>query len=429
MWRLVKLLRIKQRKELFKGLSALFSLQFVNMILPLLTLPYLARVLGVESLGVLAFFQAIAAYIIIVVEFGVEFSGTRAISKNIDNNEYVSKQFWGVFYLKFCISFIALFLLLLAQFYIPILAENFEVMIFAFLMGSCQAFGLNWFYQAINKVVKISYLEITSRLIAVISIFLLIDNENDVWLVFAIYAVCNMFFHLLSYFIAFTHVKFKAPSLNVISSVIKNSSSMFIFKGAASLYTIANTVLIGLLCPIQYAGYYAYADKIIKALRGFINPINRIVFAKINSVINKDIARTGSIFRVSTMVTLLLAIFTALIVFLFSEDIVYLLLGEQFNEVIYILQLMAVLLPIVALSNSLGICWMLPNGLDWPLIRIVCIAAIFNIVIALFFIPKSYHIGATYSLLVTEVLILSLIFMYLHLTGNNPFSKKIRARH
>jgi len=233
--------------------------------------------------------------------------------------------------------------------------------------------------------------------------------------------------NICTYYIALKDTSFQFPSQPVLKKIIKEGGGLFLFKGAASFYTMSNTIIIGFLCPIQYAGYYSAADKIIKALRGLVNPINRVLFPRLSSLVRGGPHEAIKVLQVNMVLTVTLSFIMGGAIFVSSPFVVKLVLGGGFEEVVPVLRVLALLLPIVAISSSLGIQWMVPLGLEWPMNRVIILAGLLNLGVSLAVVPFFLHMGSAWSVLLTEVFIALSLFLYLTCKKLIPARSNLQA--
>jgi len=167
------------RKRLTENFLSLSILRALNYLLPLITLPYLVRVLGPEKFGLIAFAQAFIGYFIILTDYGFNLSATREISIHRDEKEKVSKIFNSVMAVKFLLGMLSFIILALILTFIPKFGNDWLVYIFAFGMVLGNILFPVWFFQGMEKMKYITILNIVAKGIFTVCIFIFIRKMAD----------------------------------------------------------------------------------------------------------------------------------------------------------------------------------------------------------------------------------------------------------
>ena len=149
------------------------------MVLPLITLPYLVRVLGVEVFGLVNFALSIIMYFNILVSFGFELSATREISIHRDNNHKVQEIFWSVMFIKTALLFISFFVLSILLFYIDTLSEYKTLYYTTFGIVVGNVLFPSWFFQGMERMKYITLVNVISSIIFTVLIFVLVRDRTD----------------------------------------------------------------------------------------------------------------------------------------------------------------------------------------------------------------------------------------------------------
>jgi polysaccharide transporter, PST family len=410
--------------NILKNVIPLYGVQIVNTVFPLITVPYLTNVLGAESWGTFAFFQAISVYVLLVVEFGFDFSGTREVARHQAVKKKYSEIFWNVLVAKLFLILISLIILYCIHGFIPLFSKHPFFLWSCYLFGIGQGLNLIWFFQGLEKMKLVASLDVTTKIFMLIGIFVFIKSPEDAWKILALYFFSSFISNFFAYVIAFKDVEFCKPTLDSFKNIFIIGWGMFVFKSSTTLYAVSNTIILGLLCPMEFVGYYAISDRIIKVLRGIIHPLNRAFFPRLSILVKEDLNKALLGVRLSLLLTCGISIILAVGVYFFAPIIVNSLLGGSFSEAITVLKIMAILLPVVSLSSGLGLNWMVPLGQDWAFNKIIMFAGLLNICLAFLLIPKYFHVGATISLVIVELFITAYVFLYLYVKKINPILQK-----
>ncbi len=404
------------RKLLADNIVSLYVLQGLNYIVPLAVLPYLVRVLGMSSYGLIAVAQSFAQYFTVLTDYGFNFSATRSIAQSRNDSESVSRQFCAVFIIKFALMCLGAVVLLLVVHFVTRFHSDSSFFQVAYLAVIGNVLFPVWFYQGIEKMRYISIVSGICKLLTAACLFLFIRHPQDALLALFIQSAGLLVAGIAGLTIAFAHfhLHLLMPSVQDLKSAIIEGWHLFVSTAAISLYTNTNVFLVGLLGGNIEAGYFAAADKLIRAMQGVISPITQAVFPHVSSLANQSKERAlafvkktllwmGGITIVPSVMLLALAPWVALICF-----------GKDGVASAPVIRWIALLPFIIAISNVLGIQTMIPFGLDRQFSRILIGAGLVNVAIAVPLIRLFGARGAGAAVLCTETLITLTMFLVLH---------------
>ncbi len=412
------------KKRILSNFFSLSVLQGANYLLPLITLPYLVRVLGPEKFGLIAFAQAFIQYFVILTDYGFNLSAAREISIHRDNKQKVSEIFCSVLFIKFVLMALSLILLCAIVFSFEKLTNEWQIYFSAFGIVIGQVLFPVWFFQGMERMKFIAFLNIASKLFFTISIFVIVKNTSDYAYVPLLNSLGFVITGLVSILLVFKHFRVtpKIPSFAEIKWELKNGWHIFISTIAINLYTTSNTIILGLFTNNTIVGYYAAGAKIIKAVQNLLVPVSQSIYPHISKLADQS-QKLALAFIKKVAKLIGLATFTlSLALLLLAPFISRVVLGSQFTESVRVIRLLSFLPFIVALSNIFGIQTMLNFGLKKTFTKILTSSAVVNIVLALILAPSLHHIGISLSVLITEVFVTSCMFVSLQRNGLKLFT-------
>ncbi|MCX7697956.1 MAG: flippase [Candidatus Goldbacteria bacterium] len=403
-------------KNIIENFFSLFSLQIFNYILPLITFPYLVRILGPDKFGLISFAQAFATYFILITDYGFNFSAVRDIAINRENKEKVSIIVFSVYSVKFILFFLSFIIYLIVVYNISKFYKDINIYLFSFLTVLGNVLLPVWFFQGIEKMKYITISNILIKFLFVILIFLLIKKENDYIYVPLIYSLCNILVGLIGIF--FILCKFKIsiilPNLNEIINQIKNGWNIFLSTIGISFYTNSNTFILGLFTDNIIVGYYSAAEKIVRAIQALVYPIAQALYPYL-SKLAIDNRKNALIFlkKVGTII-IFSTFFISFFLFIFSKEIIILLLGKKYISSIIVIKILAFLPFIVSVATVFANLFLLSFGYSkqWSnIILSASILSIFGAIVFVFFL-KLNMIGIAINVLITEMIILLLSYFF-----------------
>lgn len=396
-------------KRLISNFLSLSSVQIANYILPLITVPYLVRVLGPEKFGLIAFSQAFISYFSLLTDYGFNLSATREVSIYRDNTEKISDIFFSVMFIKTLIMSISFISLCIIVFTIAKFSEEWLL----YLITFGQVFGAvlfpAWFLRGIERMKEIAVLNLITKAIFTVAIFIFIRSRSDYLILPLINAVSSLIAGVLGLWIILHKIAIplKPPSLNEIRHQLRDGWHVFVSTVAISLYTTSNTFILGIFTNNTIVGYYSAGEKIIRAALNLLGPLSQTIYPHISKLASES--REAALNFLRNLIKLVGGItFVLSVSILFLSSLISnIILGYQYKESIPVIRILSFLPFIVGLSNIFGIQIMLNFGMKRLFTRILVIASMINIILAIVLVKPFQHIGISISFLVTEIFITS----------------------
>ena len=404
------------RKRLAENFLSLSGLQAVNYLLPLITLPYLVRVLGPEKFGLIVFAQSFIEYFIILTDYGFNLSATREISIHRNNKEKVCEIFSSVMTVKFLLGTLSFIILALILIFIPKFRNDQLIYLFTFGMVLGNILFPVWFFQGMERMKYITILNIIAKGIFTVCIFIFIRKMADYLYVPLINSTGFLVAGGLSLRIVSKDfgIKFMLPSFKAIKHQLKEGWHIFISTVAISLYTTSNTFILGLFTNNTIVGYYAAAEKIIKAVQGLLSPISQTVYPHISKLASESKEKALNFIRKLVKIVGGISFVISFLIFIFADFVVNILLCPQYQQSIIVLRILAFLPFIIGLATVYATLFLLGFGYIKTWSRIIIGSSVLDIVFVLIFVgifPLA-HIGVSISWVLTEICVLLLSYLY-----------------
>lgn len=409
--------------SLNKNIFYLAILQGSYFILPLLTFPYLVRVLGPYSFGLLGFCQATMQYLVMVTDYGFNWSATQDVSKSKNDKEKLTTIFWNVFFSKIILALSAIVIFFGITFFIKELYYAQVVLISFIPMVLGNILYPVWFFQGLEKMKWITLCSLSARLLLIPLTFLLVKNPQDIWLAALIQGGVNFIAGLIGFAIIINNNwigKLVFDYDGIIYS-LKSGWHIFISTAAISLYTTTTVVVLGFICGPVSVGYFNAANTIRNAAQSLMNPIYQAVYPRINSLFEENYAKSMNLLKKSFKGVLFISFSGSLLLCILSPIIIRYGVGDKYTESISILRILAFLPFIISLSNFFGIQTMLTHGYKRQFSKILLICGVMHVIIIapLIFFAGAY--GAAMTVLITEIVVASLMYLFLKRKKINLF--------
>ena len=350
---------VNELKRLKSNFLALSFLQATNYLLPLITLPYLIQVLGIEYFGLLAFATAVIAYFSILTDYGFNLTATKEISLHREDKNKIIEIYSSVMTIKFILLIMSFLILCTLVFTFQRLAEHWEIYLLSFGSVLGQVLFPIWVFQGMEKMKYITYLNIVSKLIFTIAIFVFVQQQSDVYLVALFFSLGSIIAGILSLYLIRKefNIKFQLQKQETLRFYLIDGWHVFLSRFYVSLYTTTNILLLGLFTNNLAVGYYAVIEKIVLAIGGIFQPLNQSIYPYLVKK-QKECFNTFVLFlkKIST-IFLLASSFFILLAEYFVDELVLLIHGEHNLHLSFLLSIFLLrifVLPFGALlSNSL----------------------------------------------------------------------------
>jgi PST family polysaccharide transporter len=410
---------------LFSNFFSLTLLQAVNYILPLITLPYLVRVIGVENFGLLAFSVAVIGYFQIVTDYGFNLSATKEISIHRENKDKINEIFSSVMTIKIILGLLGFVMMSILVFSFKKFSTNWGIYLLTYGTVLGQVLFPVWFFQGMEKMKHVTILNILAKSIFTITIFLFIKKANDFYFVPILTSSGFLIVGIISLIIIKKrfHVNFILQPTEKFIFYLKDGWHIFVSIFATSLYTMSTVMLIGLFTNNIIVGYYSAAEKLINAIKGLISPVSQTLFPYISrkAHISKQIA-LRTIRKITTITGTLMFVISVLLL-LFSKSIISIVLGPEYMNSLIVFRIFSIVPFLVSLDTMFGTLTMLVFNRNRQYSRIIISAGIINIILSCILIPLFQHIGAAISVLVVELFITLNVFGYVQYNDLKIFEK------
>lgn len=400
-------------KSVIKNILALVGVQGANYIIPLITLPYLVRILGPVGYGGLNFSLALIQYFTLLADYGFNLSVTKQISVMRDNKEKISELFWNAMFCKLALATLGFVVLLLLVVVFPKIREYSTILICAYTVVVGNVLFPIWLFQGMEKMGMIAIANISAKLMAVPLIFILIKSPSDTWLAGLITGITTIIAGIISLIAIkrFNWINWHKPTWSGLKKELCLGWHVFLSSAAISLYTVSTTVILGIIIGPIAVGYYTAADKIRLAVQGLINPVSQAVYPRINAEMAKNKTIAFAMIRKLLLIQGGGTFVLSLCLFLFAEPIILLAYNENYIYSVVVLKWLAWLPFVIGLSNVFGIQTLLVLGLNKIFSRILIVSGVFSLMLVFPLGAFFAQNGAAITTFITEVIVTVLMLM------------------
>jgi PST family polysaccharide transporter len=418
---------LNPRKFLHNGfvhnVIALYGVQAATYALPLLTFPYLARVLGPSGWGVVVYAQAIGAVIASVVEYGFDISASRETSRQRNEPERLSALISGVLGAKVLLAVLCIGGALFSRPFTYHVAPSLTLFWASTIWGVCQGINMLWFFQGLERMRLASALEIGGKVLATLSIFMLVHKPDDGWKVMAAQCVGCVVAHGVTVVLAYREVGFQWPTPSSVWNALRLGGGMFLFRAVQGLSGSINGLILGSVAQVAALGEYAGAERITRVFQQGMWPVNQALYPKLTHQIQNDPNRAIKTVRLSLLLLGGLGLGFGLALFLGAPLLVHVVLGSAFKNSVPVLRVFSLWIPLIALCTVMIFQLLLPNHLDNQFNFVNVTAALLGIISTLLLAHRYKALGVAWSAVAVQLYTLVAFSLVAWRAGLNPFAR------
>lgn len=374
--------------------------QMLTLIVPLITTPYVSRVLGAKGVGIFSYTNSVVQYFILFGCIGLNLYGQREIAYVQHERERRDKVFWELVSLRITTVSISL----LIYFLIIVVYGTYT---YIFLIMSLDILAsmmdISWFFQGIEDFKKIVTRNFAVKITGVLLIFNFVKSSDDLYL----YVICQSMTLLLGNLSMWVYVpklikKIELRELN-IRKHIKPTMILFLPQIATSVYTVLDKTMIGLFTGIEEVAYYEQGQKIIKIAMALVTSLGTVMMPRIANLFKRNqLEQVKQQLSNSFDFVFFLAFPMMFGLMAISCNLVPWFFGAGYDKVIPNMVIISPVLVIIALSNIMGTQYLLPIGRQNEYTLSVVVGCFVNFFMNLFLIPRFHSIGAAIATVVAE---------------------------
>lgn len=389
----------KDGKIVFENIGYLTLLQIAGYIFPLITLPYLARVIGAEGFGKIAFASAIMVWVQTISDWGFNFTATRDVAQNKKDKDKTSHIFSNVLWARCLLAVVAGLLLLCAIAAIPYFRENAAIIIITFFQVPSLILFPDWFFQAIEKMKYTTYFSLLVKLLFTIAVFVFIQEKDDYifqpLLITLGYLFCGIgaLFLILKKW-GYTLYK---PQWDDIFNTIKGSYDVFINNIMPNFYNSFSVLLLGFWGGSTANGFYDGGSKFPTIFYNFQSVLSRAFFPFLSRKPDKQ--------SLYSKLNIGISVIGSTILIVLAPFVVNALLGSEFKNSVVVMQILSVSLVFLAMSNSYGTNYLIIHHKEKPLRNLTFVSSLIGMCISIPLVYNFSYIGASITVLICRALL------------------------
>ena len=383
------------------------SYQILTIILPIITVPYVTRIFTSEDLGSYGFYYSIVSYFSLFAMLGIGIYGTKQIAAARD----VSSTFWNIYAIQLIASLLALFVYVITLVSIPKMSGMVPIILGIVLLT--KMIDISWLFTGKEDFKKITLRNTMVKVAGVISIFTFIKSSEDLYL----YIFLIVIFDFLGQFVMWIPAKkfIKRPSFDtkIIKKNLHPIVLLFLPQVAISLYVVLDRTLLGLLGSYSDVGIYEQGQKLTSILLTVVSSLGAVMLPRVANLLSerKEIEAQNMV-RFSFILYNLIIFPMIFGLIAINEVFIKIFLGENFQDVKYVLYIIVFNIMFIGWTNILGYQVLVVRNKNKEFMLSTTIPAFVSVAVNIAVIPFFGYIGASITSVVVETLVFAIQWYY-----------------
>ena len=372
----------KEGRTVFANFGYLSLLQVAGYVFPLISMPYLARVIGADGFGKIAFASAIVVWIQTISDWGFNLTATRDVAQNRDNKELVSRIFSNVLWARSVLTLLSGIILLLVVLLVPYLRENADIIFVTFLLVPGYILFPEWFFQAIEKMKYTTFFNLFLKLVFTVAVFVFIHKREDYLMQPLLTTIGYLLCGIGALYLIFKKWGYSLykPQWGEIFKTIRNSTDVFINNLMPNLYNSFSVMLLGFFGGSTANGIYDGGNRFPSIFYQFQSVLSRAFYPFLSRRPDKH-----SFYAKLNIVSALVG---SVILVLISPLIIKIMLGDEFEKSVVVMQILSFSVVFLAMGYTYGTNFLIINHKEKPLRNLTFISSIVGMCVS---VPLVYY--------------------------------------
>lgn len=400
------------KKSIAKNYIYNMIYQVLILVLPLVTTPYLSRVLGAEGIGIYGYTYSIVTYFILFGSLGVAMYGQREIAYAQENVEERKKVFFEIIIFRFITIAIAS----IAYYFFFMKGAEYQIYYRILLLELiAAAFDISWFFQGMEEFKRTVTRNVLVRICSVSLVFILVKTKEDLAKFTLIYSLADLIGNLSLWIYVPKYIRgAKVKNINVLRH-LPQITLLFIPQIANQIYKILDTTMIGTLVQDKAeTGYYEQGQKVIRLLLTVVTSLGVVMVPRMASTYaSGDNEKIKSYMKMSFKFVFFLAFPIMFGIISIAEAFVPVFFGTGYDKVVILISVISPILILMGMGNVLGTQYLLPTKRQKEYTISVTIGVLVNFVLNYILIKKYASIGASVATVLSELVIVIIQFQYI----------------
>lgn len=385
-----------------------------QFIFPLITFPYVSRILLAEGTGKVSFATSIISYFAMFAQLGIPTYGIRACAQVRNDKKKLSKTAQEIFIINIIMSILAYIVFFIALCNVPRLKDEKTLLIIVSATIFFNAIGMEWLYKALEQYTYITIRSVIFKFIALIAMFLLIHQQSDYIIYGAISIFASSASNIFNFFNVHKYISLRPVGEYNFKQHLKAVSVFFALSCAATIYVNLDTVMLGFMKTNVDVGYYNAAVKIKTILVSIVTSLGTVLLPRASYYVEHGLKE--DFYRITKKaINFVFLVATPLMLYFmfFAKEGIFFLSGNTYGGAIVPMQIIMPTLFFIGLTNIMGMQILVPLGKENIVLYSEIVGAVVDLAINYILIPKYASAGAAIGTLVAEIAVWIVQYIYL----------------
>lgn len=381
----------------------------VSLLFPLITFPYISRILLVENLGRINYADSIVGYFSLIALLGVKTYATREGAQVRNNPQKFQKLFSEIFSITIITTVISYLLLGVAVVSINSLHSYAGVIAILSTSIVFTTIGAEWVCSVYEDYTYITIRSIVFQIVSLVLIFIMVHDTYDIYKYAVILVISSSGANIANCIYIRRYCKLKFTIHMNLKKHIKPIMILFASTLATSIYVSSDITILGAMQGDYYTGLYSTSTKIYSIVKNLFGAILVVAIPRFSVYYSQDkkIEYDDLLFKLSNILRIL-ALPVAVGIFMLSPQIIALISGESYLDAIGSLRILSMAIPFVAASWLLSQCILIPMKYERYVLKVTVFAMILNIILNLLFVPYFNQNATAFTTLLAEFIVMLL---------------------
>lgn len=401
-----------QKKSLKLNFIMNAILTMSSFLFPLISFPYVSRILGPEGTGRVDFATSLIAYFLMFAQLGIPTYGVRACAKVRDDKHLLTKTAQELLIINLVMSVLAYAVLALGLIFVPRLRQDRLLYILVSLTIIFNTIGMEWLYKALEQYTYITVRSIAFKLVSLGAMFALIRSKDDYVIYGGITILASSASYLMNFFHARKYISLRPVGGYEFKPHLKAVMVFFAMACATTVYTNMDKVMLGIMAENELqanvnVGYYGAASRIKSILVSIVTSLGTVLLPRASYYVQQGkMEEFRKISRKALNFVVVAATPLTLYFVFFARQGILLLSGQEYLGAVVPMQFIMPTLLFIGLTNILGIQILVPTGREKVVLYSVIVGAVTDVVCNLLLIPRYLAVGAALSNMIAEAAVL-----------------------
>lgn len=389
------------KTKVAKNFAFTTAYNILNVVIPFLTTPYIARVLGANNTGIYSYSYSVAYYFVIFAMLGLKNYGNRSIASVQHDKNKLTKTFWDIYNLQFILALLTTSFYII---YVVCIAENKKIALILLLYVVSAAFDVTWFLFGIEAFSRTVLKNTLIKVICFVLVFVLVRSQEDLPKYALIMAGGILLSQLFLWTNLYSLVGKRSFCLDDSIAHLKPNLVLFVPVIAISIYNFMDKIMVGQFCTMEQVGYYDYSEKINNIPQEIVAALGTVMLPRITNLLTMgERDKAVKYLQKSIIFVAMVSSACSFGIISVAHEFIMFFLGKGYEPCVDLLYLLSPCLIFKAFANVARTQYIIPRKKDSIYLKSVGLGAVINLALNLILIPRLQAAGACIGTIIAEI--------------------------